>query len=91
VLKAVVANYTAMGIPLDVMWNDIDYLSSYEDFTVDQKRYKDLGDFVANTLHKDNQHYIPIVDAAIAHRPNDSYSFYDDGAKDGVFIMDYTM
>jgi maltase-glucoamylase len=70
VLKEVVANYTAMGIPLDVMWNDIDYLSNYEDFTVDQKRYKDLGDFVTTTLHADNQHYIPIVDAAIAHRPD---------------------
>lgn len=89
-VKAVVANYTAMGIPLDVMWNDIDYLDNYADFTVDAKRYKDLGDFVTNTLHKNNQHYIPIIDAGIAYKPNSDYKIYDEGAKDGVFIMDYT-
>lgn len=85
------ANYTKAGIPLDTMWNDIDYLNDYEDFTYDKTRYAGLGDFVSNTLHKNNQHYIPILDAGIAYMPDMGYKVYDDGVEMNAFINDYTM
>ena len=80
--------YKKMGIPLDVMWSDIDYLHDYEDFTVDPIHYAGLKDFV-KTLHTDDMHYIPIVDAGIASRPDGGYQTYTDGAKAGIFIKDY--
>eukprot|EP00117_Sycon_ciliatum_P020528 scpid86327/ scgid18260/ Lysosomal alpha-glucosidase; Acid maltase len=88
-LEAVVSNYKKAGIPLDTMWSDIDYLSSYEDFTIDQTNYSGLGKFVT-FLHGQGQHYIPIIDAGIASIPGGDYQIYNDGIKDGVFLSDYT-
>lgn len=69
-LKAVVANYSAAGIPLDTQWSDIDYMKDYRDFTYDKEgSFKGLGDFV-NDLHDKDMHYIPIIDAGIAIREN---------------------
>lgn len=80
--------YDKMKIPLDVIWSDIDYLHDYEDFTVDPLHYAGLKDFVTS-IHKEDLHYIPIVDAGIASRPDGTYQTYTDGVKDGVFIKDY--
>jgi alpha-glucosidase (family GH31 glycosyl hydrolase) len=46
----VVGNYSENGIPLDVMWSDIDYLYSYRDFTYDTVNYWDIGEYI-NELH----------------------------------------
>lgn len=70
-LKAVVANYSAAGIPLDTQWSDIDYMKDYRDFTYDKDgSFEGLGDFVKG-LHDSNMHYIPIIDAGIAIRANE--------------------
>jgi alpha-glucosidase (family GH31 glycosyl hydrolase) len=65
----VVNNYSANGIPLDTIWSDIDYLANYRDFHYDdQNGFKDQPNFVQNTLHNQNMHWIPIIDAGIAQR-----------------------
>ncbi len=38
--------YQAAGIPLDSIYLDIDYMERYKDFTVDPKRFPDLGKLV---------------------------------------------
>jgi alpha-glucosidase (family GH31 glycosyl hydrolase) len=60
-------------------------MDNYKDFTFDPVNFKDLGDFVDN-LHKNNQHYIPILDAGVAMRTDAGYKAYDDGVKDDIFI-----
>jgi alpha-glucosidase (family GH31 glycosyl hydrolase) len=40
-------------------------MSKYTDFTVDKQKFPSL-DVFANTLHSNNQHIIPIIDAAIS-------------------------
>lgn len=50
-LKGVLAGYRKNGIPLDVMWSDIDYMKDYRNFIYDDEvAYKGLPDFI-NSLH----------------------------------------
>lgn len=63
----VVHNYSAAGIPLETMWNDIDYMDGRKVFTNDPARYplskiRELVDY----LHDHNQHYIVMVDPAVS-------------------------
>ncbi|CAF3506602.1 hypothetical protein FGSG_03462 [Fusarium graminearum PH-1] len=65
-VAAVVANYSAAGIPLETMWTDIDYMDRRRIFTIDPERfpadkYKDL----VETIHARDQKYIVMVDPAV--------------------------
>ncbi|XP_054285968.1 lysosomal alpha-glucosidase-like [Macrosteles quadrilineatus] len=76
------------GIPLDTQWNDIDYMVRRNDFTYDPVAYKGLPQFV-DLLHKEGMHYMIITDPGVsAGEPSGTYPPYDEGLKDGVFIMD---
>jgi alpha-glucosidase len=83
-LTNVVNGYKENNLPLDTQWSDIDYLDNYKDFTHDPVNFKDLPSFVEN-LHKNNMHYIPILDIGLAQRGRD-YEAYTDGVNQDVFI-----
>lgn len=68
-LVQAVSNYTKFNLPLDVQWSDIDYMDNYKDFTYDTVKFKGLPEFV-DDLHKQGRHFVPIVDAGIAMRPD---------------------
>ena len=72
------------GIPQDVQWNDIDYMKDHLDFTFDPQRFAGLPE-LAEYLHQNNQHYIPIVDPGI-YSGDPSYPPYRDGLKVGAFV-----
>eukprot|EP01103_Thecamoeba_quadrilineata_P002341 TRINITY_DN12310_c0_g1_i1.p1 TRINITY_DN12310_c0_g1~~TRINITY_DN12310_c0_g1_i1.p1 ORF type:complete len:899 (-),score=146.47 TRINITY_DN12310_c0_g1_i1:76-2772(-) len=83
--EEVVKNYSLANIPLDTMWNDIDYMYQYYDFTFDPDRFPqpEVKSFV-DRLHADGQHYITIVDCGI---PNvTGYRPWDDGVSEDIFI-----
>ncbi len=65
-------------IPLEVQWNDIDYMQNFRDFTTDPERFpKDEFAAMIKRLRDNHQHYIPIIDMAIPKAPtNDSDTFY---------------
>ncbi len=69
------------------MWSDIDHMDSYRQFSIDQHRYSDLGEFV-DSLHDENLYYINIVDAAIASRPQNArpYEPYNKGHDQKLFM-----
>ncbi|TFK48006.1 hypothetical protein OE88DRAFT_1665015 [Heliocybe sulcata] len=77
------------GIPLEVMWNDIDLYLAYRDFTSDPVSFpgEEMRAFIQE-LAANNQHYIPIVDAAVAHQVNatDVYDPYTRGVELDTFI-----
>jgi len=67
-------------------------MNQYRDFENDQLRYgySEGAEFL-DRLHKNGQHYVPIVDAAI-YAPNpenasDAYATYDRGVDSDSFML----
>ncbi|KAI0329976.1 hypothetical protein GY45DRAFT_1324212 [Cubamyces sp. BRFM 1775] len=87
--KAQVEAMHAAGIPLETMWNDIDMYHAWRDFTTDPANFSaaEMKAFTEELASKD-QHYIPIVDAAIAHTVNDTdiYDPYSRGVELDVWM-----
>ncbi|KAH9866138.1 hypothetical protein J1614_008702 [Plenodomus biglobosus] len=79
----VVANYSKAKIPLETMWTDIDYMDNFKVFTLGEKfplnKMRDLVD----DLHSKNQHYIVMVDPAVAKQ---DYAAYNNGIERDVFL-----
>ncbi|KAL8831868.1 MAG: hypothetical protein Q9191_000620 [Dirinaria sp. TL-2023a] len=91
VMQDVVDSYANAGIQLETIWNDIDYMDEYRDFTNGPLNFPvPAGRDFLNKLHAAGQHYVPIVDSNIyAPDPtnsSDSYDVYTRGAELGAFI-----
>ncbi|KAI0033893.1 glycosyl hydrolases family 31-domain-containing protein [Vararia minispora EC-137] len=84
-----VANMRAAGVPLEVMWNDIDMYHARRDFTTDPTSFPidEMRTFIEE-LAANGQHYIPIVDAAIGHTANDTDNYFPfiSGIEKNVFV-----
>ncbi|KEF56297.1 alpha-glucosidase [Exophiala aquamarina CBS 119918] len=92
VTEEVVNNYKKFGIPLETIWNDIDYMNQYRDFDNDEIRFGyEEGAAFLQRLHDNGQHYIPIVDSAI-YAPNpenasDAYQTFDNGKNANAYLL----
>ena len=84
-IAAVANKHEAAGIPLDMIYLDIDYLDSFKDFTVNRERYPDFEGFVSR-MRARGYHLIPIIDAAV--KREEGYSVYDEGHEKGYFCKD---
>ncbi|THU98206.1 hypothetical protein K435DRAFT_828477 [Dendrothele bispora CBS 962.96] len=77
------------GIPLEVMWNDIDLYHAFRDFTSDPVSFPgdEMREFIRE-LAANNQKYIPILDAAVPVVVNDTdvYDPYTSGLERDVFV-----
>ncbi|KAI9696289.1 MAG: hypothetical protein M1820_008212 [Bogoriella megaspora] len=91
VMQEIVDGYASAGIQLETVWNDIDYMDQYRDFTTDPISFPvSEGQAFLARLHAAGQHYVPIVDSNI-YRPNpanasDAYEPFERGAALGAFI-----
>ncbi|CAG0882617.1 unnamed protein product [Darwinula stevensoni] len=78
------------GIPLDVMWNDLDYMDDSKDFTYNKGTFEGLPEFVEE-LHSKGYHYVPLIDPGIsgAEKPH-TYLPFDEGLELDIFIRNST-
>lgn len=72
------------GIPLDVLYGDIDYMDRHLDFTYDKVNYATLPHFI-ETLHSMGLKYVPILDPGIDTDQID-YAPFEEGKKLKIFI-----
>ncbi|XP_005001486.1 lysosomal alpha-glucosidase isoform X2 [Cavia porcellus] len=90
VLRQVVENMTRAHFPLDVQWNDLDYMDARRDFTFNRDGFADFPATV-HELHQGGRRYVMIVDPAISSSgPAGTYRPYDEGVRRGVFITNET-
>lgn len=81
----VVTNYSTAGIPLEVMWTDIDYMDARQDFTLDPERFPlaKMQELVS-TLHSRDQRYVLILDPGV--HAFDEVAAYKSGHDLDVFL-----
>ena len=84
-VREVVRKHREGGIPLDMVYLDIDYMERFKDFTVNRERFPDFADFVRE-LKEENIRLIPIIDAAV--KEEKGYPVYDEGIEKGYFCTD---
>lgn len=85
--KAVSQRTINAMIPYDVHYFDIDYMSNFKDFTIDQERFQKLPQFV-DELHNTGRKVVIILDPAIASNKTleSNYPALDVGINRDVFI-----
>ena len=81
-IRQIARDYHENGIPLDMIYLDIDYMKGYKDFTVDTEALPDLTQLSAD-LKEDGVRMIPIIDAGIAVLEGDEMA--EEGMKNGYF------
>eukprot|EP00743_Colponemidia_sp_Colp-15_P001390 GILK01001525.1.p1 GENE.GILK01001525.1~~GILK01001525.1.p1 ORF type:complete len:894 (-),score=148.33 GILK01001525.1:161-2842(-) len=85
-LQTVVQKFKDNKLPLDTIWNDIDYFDDFKDFTTDPKRFPlDKFKSFLDSIHADGLHYVPILDAGIAKR--DDSASYQLGLEQNIYLM----
>ncbi|KAK8036076.1 alpha-glucosidase [Apiospora rasikravindrae] len=90
-IAEVVANYSEANIPLETMWTDIDYMYDRAVMTTDPDRFPlDRVRQYVDILHERNQHYVVMVDPAVAYSTtrdkNQSYGTFNTAAEKGYFL-----
>eukprot|EP00742_Colponemidia_sp_Colp-10_P012649 GILJ01014233.1.p1 GENE.GILJ01014233.1~~GILJ01014233.1.p1 ORF type:complete len:850 (-),score=122.96 GILJ01014233.1:85-2298(-) len=84
-LEDVLQGYQEAEIPLQVLWNDIDYMNTFHIFTVDPVRYAGLRNFT-EVLRAGGRQYVQIVDPGVAVNEL-NYSVYQSGEAANVFMQ----
>jgi alpha-glucosidase (family GH31 glycosyl hydrolase) len=84
-LKAVVQKYRDIGLYLETMWTDIDYMDQHKDFTFDPVAFplQKMQEFVSE-LHSHGQKYVLIIDPGIKIENN--YKPFVEGIQNDIFI-----
>lgn len=81
-VREVVRQHRALGLPLDSVYMDIDYMERFKDFTVDDEAFPDFAAF-NEEMRGQHIHLVPIIDAAV--KVEEGYAFYEEGLEKGYF------
>lgn len=72
------------GVPLDMVYMDIDYMQDFKDFTLNEKNFPDFPAFVQEMKDR-NIRLIPIIDAGV--KVEEGYDVYEEGVKNRYFCQ----
>jgi lysosomal alpha-glucosidase len=76
------------GLPLDVHYADIEYMDTFNQFTIDRDKFGKLPAF-AKKLHADGRHMVVIVDPSFdgtADPSSAGYPLYKEGVEKDIFV-----
>ena len=82
--REVAEGYRENGIPIDMIYMDIDYMEQYKDFTVNKENFPDFPAFVQE-MKDQNIRLIPIIDAGVKVEPG--YPVYEEGVEKRYFCQ----
>ena len=82
-VRAVADGYEKAGIPLDMIYLDIDYMDHYKDFTLNEEAFPDFEAFVSEMKQR-HIRLIPIIDAGV--KIEEGYEVYEEGLEKGYFV-----
>ncbi len=83
--RFVADNYKKSGIPLDMIYMDIDYMERYKDFTINRDSFPDFEELI-NEMKQDGIRIIPIIDGGV--KIEKGYEVYEEGVKNNYFCKD---
>ena len=81
-VRDVVKKHRELGIPLDSVYLDIDYMERYKDFTLNDETFPDFAEF-NKEMKEQNIHLVPIIDAGV--KQEEGYPVYEEGLEKGYF------
>ena len=84
-VRKVAEEYKKAGMPLDIIYLDIDYMDNFKDFTVSKERFPDFKGLVKE-MREQGIRIVPIIDAAV--KAESGYFVYDEGKEKGYFCKD---
>ncbi len=82
--RRVAEGYRESGVPLDMVYMDIDYMQNFKDFTLNEENFQDFPAFVQEMKEK-NIRLIPIIDAGV--KVEKGYDIYEEGVKNRYFCQ----
>lgn len=84
-VREVARQYRGLGIPIDMIYLDIDYMERYKDFTIDREAFRDFEQLVEE-MKEQGIRLIPIIDAGV--KVEEGYDVYEEGVKNNYFCKD---
>ena len=81
-IRELVASFRRRGIPLDVVYFDIDYMDEYKVFTINKERFPDFPGLLAE-LKESGVKAVVIIDPGVKIEPG--YAVYEEGKSRGFF------
>ena len=82
-IREIAKRYHENGIPLDMIYLDIDYMVHYKDFTVNTDAFPDLTQLTTDLREQQGIRLVPIIDAGIKVLEGDETA--EEGIANGYF------
>mmetsp|Transcript_28046 Transcript_28046/g.24755 ORF Transcript_28046/g.24755 Transcript_28046/m.24755 type:complete len:343 (+) Transcript_28046:747-1775(+) len=62
-IRTIINKFKDYDIPLDVMWNDLDYMQEKEDFTINSAKFPPAE--MKNLFQTEKKKWVPLIDAGV--------------------------